>query len=416
MDKKFRSIFNIASIAFLTILVLFYGYRLFYFYKIENVSSSNKQIKFYERLIHNKGIEGMNYGLQKDSDNYYFEAKSNDNYLYYLGRMWRIIGIDKDNNIKAITDEMQTILTWEEKAKFNDSNINTWLNTSDMYHSGIFKTSLKNNDIIINISLLTKKEYDKLDKINYLVSDNNYWIIDEDDDRPTYINIKGEVVKDAQYFDTFGVRPVITISSSSAYISGFGTSDSPYIINEEKPEKLIDTYVGEYLKYSDYIWRIIEVNDDSIKVALDDVINLDDTIKFSYDNLFNVNNDIGYYLNNDFYNSLSNNDYLLEKEYYIGRFNINDNYSYLNTYENSVTSKIGLYKIGDFFINSYGDFYSLTPSETSSSVIYVINKNKKLYADFVSSKYNARPTLYLDGNIFVLKGDGTKNKPYEIGR
>ena len=126
-------------------------------------------------------------------------------------------------------------------------------------------------------------------------------------------------------------------------------------------------------------------------------------------------NDIGYYLNNEYYETISNEDYILDTEFFIGTYENNNEYSYLNTYANSITGKVGLYKIGDFFISDDNDIYTLTPSNYSSKVVYTI-KNNRFFIDFVTSEYKIKPVLSLDGTIFILKGDGTKNNPYEIGR
>lgn len=416
MNKKFRLIFNLLSLLFLSTLVVFYGYRLIYFYKLEHTDNTSEPIKFYQKLINNKGIEGMNYGLQKIDKTYVFAPESTDNYLYFLGRNWRIIGVDENNNIKAITDESQTILSWEESLSFDNSNIYTWLKINEKEHSGLFEKSLKNNNLIVEISLLTKKEYEKIGNGNFLV-DKNFWIINEENNIPTYINNKGEIINETNNYDTFNIKPTILISSDAIFMTGHGTINDPYIIYNYIPEKLTDVYVGEYLNYNNNLWRVIEVNENDIKVVLDGYLDMSETIMFSdYTNEFNLYDGIGYYLNNDFYEKISNNDYIVEKEYFIGNYNNDDTYSYLNVFDTEVLSKIGLYQIGEFFINEYNEIYTLTPSNTSYNAIYTINNNNNLYIDLVTNEYKIRPTFYLDGNIFILDGIGTKEKPYKIGR
>ena len=51
-----------------------------------------------------------------------------------------------------------------------------------------------------------------------------------------------------------------------------------------------------------------------------------------------------------------------------------------------------------------------------NKTIYVINKSRKLFADLISSEYKVRPTLSLASDIFIIEGNGTKDKPFEIGR
>ena len=363
----------------------------------------------------------MNYGLQKAGDEYYYAAGSNDNYLYYLGRMWRIVGIDKDGNIKLITDEVQTILPYNINDKFDESDINTWLNINDNEYSGMFEKSLKGTVNIIkqndNISsLLTKKEYERLGKNSFAIDNNNFWIIDEESNKILYVNNKGEIKEDNEDYDTYAVKPTIVISNQILYTSGNGTIDNPYIIDNSVKEKITDAYVGEYLNYGGYTFRIIDVNDISVKVALDGYIDTNEYSYSKYDNTFSIREGIGYYLNNEFYNSLANNNYIVDSKYYTGSYSYNDNYSYLNTYLDEVDAKVGLYKIGDFFITSYNEYSTLTPSEASKQTIYVINKNRKLFADLIDSAYRVRPVLSLATDLFIIEGNGTKEKPFKIGR
>lgn len=421
MSKKFRILFNSLSIAFLSILVVFYGYRLFYYYRIEHPKNANIEIKLYEKLTSKQGIEGMSYGLQKDGDGYFYAAGSNDNYLYYSGRMWRIVSIDKDGNIKLITDEAQTILSYDSSKTFDDSDINMWLNINDIDYSGVFEKSLKDTSNIIKqnentASLLTKGEYEKMGQNSFVLDNNNFWIIDETDNKLLYVSSKGEVKDDNEDYDTYAVKPTIMISNKIVYTSGDGTADNPYIVNDGAREKITDGYVGEYLNYSGYTWRIIEVNDSYVKVALDGYIDTDEYDYSEYDNEFSTIEGIGKYLNTNFYDNLTNNNYIVDSTYYIGTYSDDDEYSYLNTYNEEVDAKIGLYKVGDFFISSYNEFSTLTPSETSNKTIYVINKSRKLFADLISSEYKVRPALSLASDIFIIEGNGTKDKPFEIGR
>ena len=172
MKSKYRLIFNICSILFLSSLVIFYGYRLIHFYILEHKTYTDEAVPFYEKLIDSKGIEGTNNGLQTTNEGYYYASLSEDNYVYYLGKVWRIISIDKNNNIKMITEDNQTILNWDQSVNFDNSNINKWLNKSDDEHSGIFEKSLKSVTVMKQngkiADLLTKEEYEKLGDKNYL--------------------------------------------------------------------------------------------------------------------------------------------------------------------------------------------------------------------------------------------------------
>ncbi len=421
MKKNYRIIFNISSVLFLSFLVMFYGYRLFYYYCLEHKNYENSTINLYQKLIDNKGIDGTNEGLQTYDAGYIYGAKSNDNYLSYAGRLWRIISIDKNNNIKLITDEVQTLLNWNEADVFNDSNVNTWLNSSDVEFSGIFEKSLKNDERIVlqnnnRASLLTTKELELIGDNSFLAKKGSFWIIDSISNLPVVVNNDGKIDNISSNSSILGVRPTIVLNSTILYASGNGTIENPYII-ENNVEKIIDCYVGNYVKYSNYIWKIIDVSDFGIKVVLNDSLDDNTTILYSnYDNEFTNYEGIGLYLNNTFYKTLINPEYIVPANYYIGSYNVNGMYDYLNTYLTEAYAYVGLPKIGDFFINDYPNIYTLTPYMNTTNTIYVINKNKNLYADFINNLYNIKPVIYLDSGLFIVDGNGTIESPYEVGK
>lgn len=400
-----RIIFNILSILFICSLIGIYSYRLIHFYKLEHMVYENSESKLYEVLINNKGIEGTDEGLQTSDDGYIYGSKSENNYAYYAGRMWRIISIDKENRVKMITDEAQTLLAWD-KEEFEASDINKWLNKNeDDANSGIFEKSLKTDT---KASLLSISEYKRLKENNYLISETPYWIIDEDN-KAMYVDAKGEINKDNKS-SFFGVRPTIVIPNDVIYTRGTGASDNPYIFTNDNVTTLKDAYVGEYVSFNDSNWRIIEVDDTKVKVALDDVITYDKN--FGSTNIYNASNGVGQYLNTTYYNEIENKDYILDGTYYTGNYNN----GYESTYTSNVTLKIGIYRMGEFFINELPSVYTMTPYARTKNTIYTINNNKKVYADYITKKNNLRPTLYLDGTLNILEGKGTKDFAYKVGK
>ena len=135
-------------------------------------------------------------------------------------------------------------------------------------------------------------------------------------------------------------------------------------------------------------------------------------------NIFNINskNNIGYYLNNTFYESLENKDYLKKGYFYIGSFKTDD-YNYKLTFENKINTYVGLYQVGELFINDYEENFTLNGlSDNMDNTIFVIDKDKKIYGDNITSKYKIRPVLYLDSNLKILKGTGKIDNKYEIGK
>lgn len=416
MKKCYRVLFNFFSVLFLLTLVIFYGYRLIHFYMLEHKSYENKVVPFYEKLIDTKAIDGTNKGLQTKDDGYMYASLSDDNYVYYLGKMWRIISIDKNNNIKLITDEGQTILNWNQKDNFDISNINEWLNKTDAAYSGVFEKSLKNEEVMKQdgkvATLLSKNEYELLDEKNYLNMDLPYWIIG-DDGKANYVEDgKVEITESDK---ALAIRPVIVIPSSVNYISGDGTKDNPYVFESFNPEKINDLFVGHYVTFGGKVWRIMDIQNDSVGLVLDDPIDYTGVYS-NYDNEFSTKEGIGFYLNNDFLDSISSNNNIVDHMFYINGYNIHNEYNYGNKYDNSVVAKVGLLTIGDFYLNEKTGVYTMTPYGNTSKTIYVINDINSLYADYVTSTYKVRPVIYVNPELFVISGHGTKSEPYEVGR
>ena len=362
-------IFNIVSIIFLVSLIILYSVRFIHYYKIEH--------KVYES--NTKLIDVLKDNNSKES--YVYSSNANNNYIYYLGRMWRIISVDE--NINIISDEVDTLLSWNSD-EYQETDIYHWLNNK-------FKNSLKENAYIVNdsIRLLTEDEYNKLSEHNYLNNKTPYWILC---DKVCYVE-DGKIKEDNEKL--LGVRPVISLSSEILYSKGLGTLSNPYEIVSDSIHMLKDTYVGEYVTYSNLLWRVIDKGENKTKLVLES------------DNELKVSD-----YQEKLYESLENKDYIVSSSYNVGSYKN----SYLDTYNKDVELNIGTLTIGDFYINSNPNTYTMTPYAYSSKSFYVINSKNLLYIDIDTSKYNVRPTIYLDDNLFIVSGDGTSKNAYKVGR
>ncbi len=415
MKSKYHTIFNICSIIFLSSLVIFYGYRLIHFYILEHKTYTNEIVPFYEKLIDSKGIEGTNNGLQTANEGYYYASLSEDNYVYYLGKVWRIISIDKNNNIKMITEDNQTILNWDQSVNFDNSNINKWLNKSDDEYSGVFEKSLKSVTVMKQngkiSDLLTKEEYEKLGDKNYLDNGTIFWIKDGEN----YAYVSNGKVKNEETSELLGVRPTIVLASDVLYSSGSGKKEDPYYINNSGKEKISDLFVGEYVLFGGYTWQVIDSDDTSVGIALDKTLEYNGVYSENENN-YSLYSGAGYYLNNDFFETIQFNNYIVEHPFYIGGYGAYGNYDFASKYENSISAKVGLLSIGDFYLNNDNNIYTLTPYGTTNKTIYVVDKENTLFADFATASYNLKPVIYVENDLFVISGKGTKEEPYEVGK
>lgn len=394
MKYDFRKIFVSISIIFLSFMIGFYGTRLFYYYK-EETKNDKKTYTLIEYITKEDNL--LNNKLLKEKNNYYFYKDTNNNYLYYSGLMYRILYLN-DKSIYAISEENITNLKYGIDENYDSSDVKKWLND-------IYKTNL-NQENLKNITLLDKDTFNKIGgKESYVVNDD-FWVLDKN--KALVIDSNGNLTKTNNYSDFLGIKPVIELNGTINYITGDGTKENPYLIENKKINKLKDLYVGEYIKYNNVNLRIIEKNENGIKVLSLDKLN-EKHIFSNYTNVYSLRyrNDLAYYLNNTYINKLNKKD-LIKTTWYIGEYNL----SYKDVESKNQNMYIGLLKIGDYFINSIPNSYLITPSNNE---IYIINNKKMLYINKINEKLDIYPVFTLNNELTIKSGSGYKNNPYIIG-
>ncbi len=434
--KKWEKIFIISNITFIIMAIGFYAYRLIYFYNDEHTVFVAQDLV--SVLTHKIVYNGE--GLYKvDHDNFYYKGKKINNYLSYAGRLWRIIGIDPDG-IKLITESNQTSLVWGTTNNYETSYAYHWLNKTSNPSSGIFKSSLGENDIYLNkvnwctdvieldkitcqqkindyVGLITVSEYLKAGGADSYLNNNSYFytINGAKDNKVWYVFDEGGINNNSYSNDTyysFGIRPSIYLKNSVVYYDGDGSIDKPYKIVEDTSKILLFKYPGEYIKYSNYKWRILEQSERFTKLIMDGYI-LDNN-KDNYRTIFSSTNalyktsSINNYLNNSFYNSLEDKEILQKCDYYIGSYS---NYNYKNIYNNKINTYIGIPTINDLFINDYDKYWLASNLSDTKLLVYTATKNG-VYADIISNINYIRPIICLDNNLNISSGNGSTNNPY----
>lgn len=222
----------------------------------------------------------------------YLKGKQTNNYLWYSGFLWRIMGINQDGTIRLITAGTVSSLTYNklfEEMIFDGSNIDSWLND-------YFYNNLKNpSDVIVNnnfcegeavdttapsrtdctngtiisrkVGLLSIDEYELSGDLSYLNINQKYWTISLTSNEVWAVNPGGDVlpVSDGS---SIGVRPVINIKPSAIITTGNGgftnvwnSISSPYILNQTMnnitgllSEK---SSSGEYVEFANKIYRVV---------------------------------------------------------------------------------------------------------------------------------------------------------------
>lgn len=445
---KIRPVLITLNVSLLIIIALFYTFRLVKYYLKENGhKDADTTTLLVDELIKKQSYVDQTKGLvhDKNASIYRYIGKVEDNYLEYSGILFRIVGIDKDNNIKAISDSNLTLMYSGLEKGFDKSYVYKWLNKSDEKYSGIFENNmdstdkyltntylcddvvsdLKNincekNNNALKITLLSLYDYASAGgKESYLNNGESYYLSTIDDKNNNYfINTTGDVGLNKISSKIYGVRPVITIKNDVALMHGDGSKTSPYVVIEKTISKLSDVYISKYINYSGNTYRVISTGE-NVKIALSD--NIKDGDKYLEKTFGGKNNiysttkkTIGEYLNNTYYKSIKNNDLIVKSSYGIGS-NTLDNLDYTAVYSKTNTFNIGMLTLGDMFISDTKNVLTMNRGIESSMIINVINKDGNVFGDLIASKYEVRPTMYLKGNINIVSGDGSIDSPYELG-
>lgn len=438
------------NVLVLLLIVAFYGTRMIKYYLKENGKSNDKDniVLLVDTVLKKQSYVDLTKGLifDEEKNEYRYLGEVDDNYLEYSGIVYRIIGIDKDKNIKVISDKSVTMMYSGLEKGYDKSYVNKWLNyDKDVSGSGVYENNIKESvnylsstyyceDIIddiknitcdknttnYKISLLSLYDYYKAGgKSSFLNNGDTFYLGTlNKDNHNYYITSDGEVSINEISTRTYAVRPVITIISSSVLLSGKGTKDDPYKILEIKPSTLEDTTINTYVSFSNQVFKVIDNSTDATKVALNGVIkenDIDVVKSFGGKNnkYSNSKNTVGYYLNNTYLKTLDSKN-IIKSNWYIGALSL-DNLDYSNEKNTKVNLSVGMLSLGDMFVGDINNVLTLSRGIESDQIINVINKEGNFYGDFITSKYNVRPALYLNNELKITGGNGTFDAPYELG-
>lgn len=413
----FEKCFLLSSILFIIGCFIFYGYRTYYYYhKTHDVV---KNITLKEKLTSLNNITYQNDGLYEKSGYFYYKGMNVNNYVYYSGRLFRIIDIDTD--IRMIEDDTTTNIVWGVNSNYSDSNIKKWLenyvNSLKDYDLFLVKNKWCNEKIEIEeydcketiedyVGLLSVSDYLQAGaKNSYLNNETYFWTINQDTDgHSLYINSEGNInnlyKKEDNYY-SYGVRPVITLSGDISIVSGDGSKNSPFIIEELGYALLRDNSVGSYVNYNELDYRILSIDDKGVSLIYDGV--LDVNKKYS---------DVYKYLNNDFIKKLNKSD-LVKNSYESSEYSFKNKYAISD--KKSQSNYVIMPSVGDLFLNEYNGYWLNNYSDSKLGLYYTIDDNNMFFSDLKGNTHKIRPIIKLNLEMVVMSGTGTENDPLIIG-
>ena len=365
--------------------------------------------------------------------------------------LWRIVNVNNDGTVKLISEDITNNLRYTED-KYKDSNIDKWLNN-------VFLPSITSSDYLVEseycvgniasindynnscnekikskVGLLSIDEYSKT-YVNNFSSTNyknnlNYAFSNKNNDMVVMVN-QLRIIDSYDDLTLVPIKPVITLKSNIYITSGDGTKNSPYKLEDynygKENDKINTRIVGEYLKYSDITFRIIDKVEDNVKIIMaepfmNSTTNLPLVIDISnienYQFNITTENNPGYVINNNYI------DYIKESNLISSKYNIITNKSdttYDKFEKESIKTKLMLASTTDLFSGlnaSLSNNYKriqLFADRTTSNTVIMLNVISGVSFEIPTNTYGEyafKVLTVMNGNLKIKSGNGTVNNPY----
>ena len=434
----YQKLFNTISIGFICACILFYGARFTSLY-IKNKKVEVENVNTLYKVIFN-----TNYGKENFVDiggNHYFKNEVDNNYVTYSNILWRIIRINADNSVTLISENPLVSLAYKEEVSFKESYLNKWLNiTEEEENTGILEYNLNNPDKYLLKNETCLDVVDKLsnqlckttytDKYLGLMSTSDYvntgaetsfinnntkfYLSNTTDTNKIWYITDTNKVSYSDGTDLIGLRPVITVKGNINIVSGNGTLNSPYTFESEKG------MFGAYVKLGEDTWRIYQVNEDTINLVSNNLLELNnEAIERIYTNKgYSYNsskwNTLAYYLNNTYLNSLSYKDKIELNNWANGYYGADNNYNYKEALADTKDAYVGLLNIANIRLNNdLKNYFLMTGNTKNGSLVYLASNNGTIYSTSSDEKNYVLPTITIKKEL-LTKGEGTIDSPLEM--
>jgi len=422
-EKWFIGISSI--LIFITVVI--YGGRLIYYYMLEHPEEVDNSLSTH--IIKN-GVVYTGDGLYSfDQNEYYYVGIDVNNYLWYSGRLWRIISVS-DQGIKMITDKSQSSLVWSINLGYDNSYIKDWLGKDGVFlkslgdydkylvEGSFCYDKLSLNNVTCNnykndyVGLLSVSEYLRAKgRDSYLNNGEYYWLMNSSDgNRAYYVFSEGGINNETSLNETYysyGVRPVVVLSNDIDYYGGDGTKDSPYQVNMESDDTIGSKSVGEYVIIDNYRFRIQDKFSDSVKLIMDGyVTSKDNNINKKYKSSVS-------YLTDDFYKTLSKEN-LVKCDFNKGTYGKKSEYNFRSVFDKKINDYIGMPSVGELFITEYNDYWLYNSFDDNTSLQYKTNNDGRIIADDSNNKNYLRSVICVKSDLVISEGIGFLDSPYMV--
>lgn len=435
-------IFDIVSVLLIVSIGIYFGFRSIKYYSKERVKNKVEANTLYKAITTNNQVTKGDNGLRQTKDGYYFIGSVENNYVKIFNRLYRIIDINNNNEIKIVSNSNEAVFTYGNENGYMTSNIYNWLNKNENELSGYYYNNLgsakdllapmdykigtfENNKIEYKnkkkykdyFTVLSASDYVKASGIKSYLNNGSFSFLLESDGNgnPLYLTDTG-TIDSASSYDGYGIRVVMTLKKNIEITGGTGKIDDPYVINQENKNNTVSSFV----RLGEDVYQVIEEKDNVIRLKKTDYLMVNGeyaSVPFSKTNSefdLSQKNNIAVYLNNTYLNSLSYADKLLDCPFYVGEISTDTSYSLSEIYKEQVTAKVGL--LNQFDLNNDNtltDYYLINKTSSVGSMLKTYNRLGILDDEKGNESKKIVPVICIQKDL-IKNGEGTKENPYVL--
>lgn len=384
------------------------------------------------------------------------------NYVWYSGKLWRIVAVYPDETMKLVTEDVITNIYWGESAEYNNSYMYQWLNedfldtlynSNEIIENAIWNYTADNGNVSIRPESLSNQktlrakvgllnayevystrytadspsdfyihsynqtQYNNTNNVllkTYLYQGNTggmWWLLNQDKSSKVRV-IDGIGYLQSSYLpneESFGIRPSIVLKRDVIF-KGKGTKSEPYIISKDKEKPVYNSTLlntrssGEYVSFDNLTYRIVEVNNGNAYLIVNSLIEHDTMVGLASSNYWGKSTNDEYNYNctgAPYYYSYPNCEY-------------SDHYFNDTWYNNISTTYRNMIVDGSFYQGAYALEGATGPKSYKSTICAgnynnVTVKNCTKYSTTNGEKFVGKVGLPRIGQMFsssVISSDG----------
>ena len=346
-----------------------------------------------------------------DQDQIFITGEEPNNYIWYSGKLWRAVAVDKsDNSVKLVTQWNISSIPYSNKSgAFEESHMKMWLNDTSV--DG-FLGNLRSPEKFIKMDskwnasqmsdnskppseneggTLVEAPVGLLNIYEYVMSCsgttfskgylNNgltwYTLTPPNINEASFVSAFGS--QSSNHFAyAYGIRPSINLKSNIKIVNGSGTEEEPYRLMGDydidlSGTKLNTRYSGEYIRFGNdenNLYRIVSHETEGLtKITSAEPLKEDGNFKkiqFGNDLNYSNKNIIGSFLNNEYltnkYLTTENLNMIKENTtWYLGTVGIGGSYKFgkykdvnMSALSTRITStKVGLLRLGELMAGQF---------------------------------------------------------------